>query len=188
MAETDTAAAAPAAPAAPAEPGKPATAETVPYSRFAEVNDGYQSLKAELAETQKKLRERDEAEMSAADREKAARERAELERDSASAETEKFKRSRIIAKAARDAGFTDPDFAAEHLANENGIETDAQAAKAVEALAKRVPGLVKQDPPTPQLGQVLANGAPVDPKTATEAQAKKQFEDDLRDAVGFPTA
>lgn len=174
-------------PAAPTEPAKPAAEKTVSYDRFTEVNEGYKSLKAELAETQRKLQEREEAEMSAADREKAGRARAEEERDSVKAETETYKRSRLIAKAARGTGFTDPDFAAEYLASRGDIETDAQATKAVEALAKRIPGLVKQEPPTPQLGQVLENGQPVDPKTATDAHAKKRFENDLREAVGFPT-
>lgn len=185
MAETDPAA--PAAPAAPAEPVKPAANDAVPYDRFREVNEGYQSLKSQFEDLQTKLRERDEADMSAADREKAARERAEQERDSVKAETDKFKRSRRIAKAAREAGFTDPDFAAEHLAGNGAIETDAQAAKAVDGLAKRVPGLVKQEPSTPQLGRVLADGQPVDPNVASEAHAKKRFEDDLREAVGFST-
>lgn len=182
MAETD-----PAAQAAPAAPAEPAKTDAVPYDRFKEVNEGYQSLKSQFDELQKTLREREEADMSAADREKSARERAEGERDAVKAETETFKRSRLIAKAAREAGFTDPDFAAEHLAGNGAIETDAQAAKAVEGLAKRVPGLVKQEPPTPHLGRVLADGQPVDPNVASEAHAKQRFEDDLREAVGFPT-
>jgi hypothetical protein len=185
MAETDAGAEAPATPAAPTEPAKPAT-DAVPYSRFSEVNETNKTLKAELEETQQKLREREEADMSAAEKEKAARERVEAELNASKAEAETFKRSRRISKAAREAGFTDPDFAAEHLAGKGGIETDAQAAKAVEALAKRVPGLVRQEPPTPQLGKVLENGEPVSNADAALDAGIRQLDRDLADALGFP--
>lgn len=174
-------------PAEGAQPDAKPAEDTVPYDRFKQVNETAKTYKAQLEETQKLLREREEADLSAAEREKAARERAEGELSSAREEAETFKRGRMIAQAARAAGFTDPDFAAEHLAGKGGIETDAQAAKAVEALGKRIPGLIKQDTPPAQLGRVLENGQPVDPKTAGDAQAKKQFEDDLRTAVGFST-
>lgn len=178
----------PAASDAPApEPAKPiaAAADAVPYDRFKEVNETAKAYRAQLEEVQKQLREREEADMSAAEREKAARERAEGERDSVKAETESFKRGRLIAGAAREAGFTDPDFAAEHLANRADIETEAQAAKAVAALAKRIPGLVKQEPPTPQLGQVLENGEPVKGNEAALDAGIRQLDRQLSEALGF---
>jgi colicin import membrane protein len=184
MSDEDTTAAAATTPAAPAEPAKPA-ADAVPYDRFKEVNDSAKALKSQLDEAQKALRERDEADMSAAEREKAARERAEGELSSAREETKTYERGRMIAKAAREAGFTDPDFAAEHLAGKGGVETDAQAAKAVEALAKRIPGLVKQEQAPPQLGRVLENGQPVKSDEAALDAGIRDLDRQLSEALGF---
>jgi hypothetical protein len=174
---------APADASAPAE--KAPAADAVPYDRFREVNETAKTYKTQLEETQKALREREEADMSAVEREKAARERVEAELNAARQQTQTFERSQLITRAARAAGFTDPEFAAEHLAGKGGIETDAQAAKAVEALAKRIPGLVKQEPAPPQIGRVMENGQPVKGDEAALDAGLKQLDRELSEALGF---
>jgi hypothetical protein len=179
--------AAEAAPNTPAVPQEKTAPDAVPYSRFQETNEQAKQLKAQLAEVQAQLREKEEADLSAAEKEKAARSRAEQEAAEARAEAASLKRGRLIAGAAKEAGFVDADIAAEMLASRSDIESEAQARKAVEALGKRIPALLKQQQAPPQIGRVLEDGSPVDPQQASEAAGKRQFEDSLREAVGFPT-
>lgn len=159
-------------PAAP-EPAKPAE-ETVPYQRFAEVNDQLKQLRDELATAQGKLTthereglgelERLKAEL--ADKERAAEE-AQRERDELKAAGEKATRQGWIRDAARAAKFHDPEDAVLRI-NDADIRTEAGAKAAVDVLTKdeNLKHLIQVDEPekpktgTDLLQQVLERGKP----------------------------
>lgn len=178
---------APAAPAAPA-PAAPEAPQTVPYERFREVNEQTKTLKQQLDEVQTKLREREEADLSASEREKLARERAEQRAAELEGKVTKLERGSLVTAAAREAGFTDPEDALGFI-DPTTIESAAQARRAVKDLAEKKTHLVGPRRDEPELGQVLRNGELVDPSKLDpdirNAAARRQLNEDMRTAVGI---
>lgn len=156
--------------APPAESEKPAE-QTVPYERFQQANS-----KAKEAAARATALEKSVADLTAAmeERENAGlpeldRMRKDMERLSKRAEEAEAKAAEADTKLARSAkerwviaaasGFNDASDAVAFV-DLDSIEDDKDAERAVKALAKKKPHLLKaEDPKLP--GQVLANGQPV---------------------------
>jgi hypothetical protein len=179
MAEGD----APPQDAPPAEPDKPAE-QTVPYERFQQANtkakeavDRAKALEKSVADLKAAMEERENAGLPELDRE---RKRAEaLEKRVADAEAKaadsdaklaRSAKSSLVRSAAKD--FADPDDAVAFV-DLDGIEDDKDAERAVKALAKRKPHLLKPED-TKLPGKVLSNGHPTSPATAAATAAANQ--------------
>lgn len=144
---------------APAVADTPAE-QTVPYSRFAEVNQTAKAAQKQLEEMQSRLEELESRDKSELERERSKREQFEQQARELSARMEKVERSGWIRSAAAALNFDDPDDAVAFISTaEIGSREDAE--KAVNKLAKRKPKLLRDASPSPAIGQVLANGQPV---------------------------
>lgn len=160
MADPVTTAAPEAATQTPAPAADPPE-QTVPYSRFAEVNQTAKQAQQQLKEMQDRLEELENRDKSELERERSKRTQFEQQASELSARLERMERSGWIRSAAAAAGFEDPDDAVAFIPSDS-IESSDDAAKAVKDLAKRKPKLLRDTTPTqPQVGQVLQNGQPV---------------------------
>ena len=153
----------------PADPPE----QTVPYSRFEQVNK-----KAKEADTQRKALEKTVADLQKAMEDRASEGLPELERmkndmakaqkraDEAEARAEaadkavaRSARERMVQAAALAQNFADPSDASAFV-NLDDIEDEKDAERAVKDLAKRKKHLLKaEEPKLP--GRVLANGQPI---------------------------
>lgn len=174
-------------PAPPAEPAKPepepAKEQTVPYDRFAAVNEQAKEAKAAQKKLEDRLQELEDKDKSELEQERGKRERLEAELQTAGERLVSLERGGWVRDAAVAANFVDPSDAVVH-ANLGEIESEADAKKAVKKIADEKKHLVKAEPePTPQIGRVLANGQQVD-TTAPSPQAaeNEKFLQELKDA------
>lgn len=152
-----------AAPAPAAEPAAPPE-QTVPYSRFAEVNQTAKAAQKQLQEMQERLEELESRDKSELERERSKRTQFEQQAAEMASRLEQVERSGWIRSAAAVANFEDPDDAVAFISTQ-AVESAEDAEKAVKALAKRKPKLLREQQPSPQIGQVVHNGVPVQPGT-----------------------
>jgi poly-gamma-glutamate capsule biosynthesis protein CapA/YwtB (metallophosphatase superfamily) len=151
--------------------GETTVEQTVPYERFQQVNakakaeaDARKSLEKQIKDLQAAMEERENAGLPELERERRRAEQlekriadAEAEAAEAKAQVARSARAGLVRSAAKD--FADPDDAVAFL-NLDEIEDEKDAERAVKALARRKPHLLK--PEQPQLpGQVLKDGQPV---------------------------
>lgn len=140
-----------------AEPGE----QTVPYTRFAEVNQTAKAAQKQLLEMRERLEELENRDKSELERERAKREQFERQALEMSERLSRVERSGWIRAAAAEAGFDDPDDAVAFI-GAGDVESPDDAEKAVKRLAKRKPKLLRDTQPTqPPIGQVVQNGQPV---------------------------
>jgi hypothetical protein len=160
----------PAETAAPA-PATPAVVEetTVPYSRFAEVNQAAKDREKQLQEMASRLEELENRDKSELERERAKRETFEKQAADMAARLERVERSNWIRSAAAAAGFEDPDDAVAFISTDS-VESDTDAEKAVAKLAKRKPRLLREQTPAANIGQVVQNGQPIGQQQATQPE------------------
>lgn len=146
--------------AKPAEtPETPVAERTVPYDRFAQVNQEAKQAKQQLEELSNRLQELEDKDKSDLDRERTQRERAVSEANELKARLANLERGSLVRSAAAAAGFIDPDDAVGFV-NLSEVESEKDAEQAVKRLAKRKQHLIKQATPPAQIGQVLTNGQP----------------------------
>lgn len=147
----------------PAEPAEPVTQpkepQTVPYDRFAQVNQQAKDAQKQLKEMQDRLQELEDRDKSELERERSQRERAQQEKTDLEQRLVSLERGQWVRAAAQAAKFVDVDDAVAHL-DLAGIESERDAKKAVEKLAERKQHLVRQEPQRPEIGQVLKGGQP----------------------------
>lgn len=145
----------------PPEQPTPAADEsrTVPYDRFAQVNQQARDYKNQLDELSGRLQELEDKDKTDLDRERTQRERAQTEAQELKSRLQNLERGSLVRAAAAEAGFIDPDDAVGFVSLSE-IESDKDAEQAVKRLAKRKAHLIKQESPPPQIGRVLANGQP----------------------------
>lgn len=151
---------APTAEPAATTAAQPAGEQTVPYSRFAEVNQTAKQAQKQLEEMQSRLEELENRDKSELERERSKRETFERQATEMQARLERVERSNWLRSAALAAGFDDPDDAVAFISTDS-VESDADAEKAVAKLAKRKPRLLRETSAPTQIGQVLQNGQPV---------------------------
>jgi hypothetical protein len=167
-------------PAAEAE--KPAE-QTVPYERFQQANSKAKeaaqratALEKSVADLKAAIEERDNAglpelERMRKDMERLSKRAEEAEAKAAEAD-QKLARSakeRLVIAAAKD--FADASDAVAFV-DLDSIEDDKDAERAVKALAKRKPHLLKADEPKLP-GQVLKDGQPVAPVNGQNAEVQR---------------
>lgn len=150
-----------ATPAPAAEPVAPSE-QTVPYSRFAQVNETAKAAQKQLQEMQDRLEELESRDKSELERERSKRTQFEQQAAEMATRLERVERSGWIRSAAAVANFEDPDDAVAFISTQ-AVESAEDAEKAVKALAKRKPKLLREQQPSPQIGQVVHNGVPVPP-------------------------
>lgn len=148
------------APTPPAAPAEQPEARTVPYDRFQQVNQQAREYKQQLEELGGRLQELEERDKSELERERSKREKTEQQNNELAQRLERLEKSSWVRAAALDAKFDDPDDATAFI-NLGEIENAQDAEKAVKALAKRKPRLLRDESPAPQIGQVVQNGQPV---------------------------
>ncbi len=154
----------PAPEVTPVEPSE----QTVPYHRFKEANDRAKAASTQLTELQARLDEIENQGKSELERERSKRTEYEKQAGELSARIQNMERSGWIRTAALAAGFEDPDDAVAFI-SASSVESDADAEKAVKALAKRKPKLLRDEKPAPpQIGQVLQNGQVPQPGQTVE--------------------
>jgi hypothetical protein len=161
-------------PETPPEGGTPDPPEqTVPYSRFEQVNKrakeadaSRKALEKTVAELQRAMEERESAGLPELDRLKKDMEKAQQRAEQAEARAEaadkavaRSARERMVQAAALAQNFADPSDASAFV-NLDDIEEEKDAERAVKDLAKRKKHLLKAPEPT-MPGRVLANGQPV---------------------------
>ena len=151
----------------------PEPEKTVPYDRFKQVNDKAAEQARQLAELQGKLQEledRDASEVEkatkAAQREAEKAQGLEAQLQETRDQFTRLERSQWVRNAASDASFIDSQDALGRV-NLAEIESEADAKRAVRRIAENASHLVRQETPSPQIGQVLQNGQAVPPQTAT---------------------
>jgi hypothetical protein len=147
--------------------------QTVPYSRFDQVNKKAKEEAARVRELdktvkdlQKAMEERESAGLPELDQMKKRLEAAEKRAEAAEKDAEDSKqlvtrsrRERMVQAAALAQNFADPSDASAFV-NLDDIEDEKDAERAVKDLAKRKKHLLKAPEPT-MPGRVLANGQPV---------------------------
>jgi len=150
----------------------PRAEESVPYERFAKVNQQARESKAAAQAAQKQIddlrrqmEERESAGLPELDQAKKRLEAAEKRAEDAerrATETEqkliRTSRERLVTAAAREAGFADPSDASAFL-DLDAIEDEKDAERAVKRLAQQKKHLLKSDDPKLP-GKVLENGRP----------------------------
>jgi hypothetical protein len=164
----DEATPAPATPAPPTEETK--TEQSVPYSRFAEVNDKAKQATQELQELKQRLQELEDRDKSEIERERTQRERLQAELQEREAKLVQVERGSWVRDAAVEAKFIDPTDALGRI-DLSKIESASDAKREVKKIAESAKHLIQSEaPPTPQIGQVIAGGQPVDPNNLTPQQ------------------
>lgn len=153
---------------AAAAPVEKPVEETIPYARWEadhkkakEAQDKARKLETEMAELRAQMEERESAGLPELERMKKDLERAAKRAEEAEQRAEQHERAltrttreRWVTAAAKD--FTDPADASAFL-DLDSIEDEKDAERAVKALAKRKPHLLKAEEPNLP-GRVLANG------------------------------
>lgn len=153
--------------------------QTVPYSRFEQVNRKAKEAAAETAALRKEteqlrraIEERESAGLPELDQmkkraEKLEQERDQLarERDEATKAVQRSKRERMVQAAAQAQNFADPSDASAFV-DLDSIEDERDAERAVKALAKQKAHLLKAAEPTLP-GRVLENGRTTTPASPT---------------------
>lgn len=152
------------------EPEKPVE-QTVPYERFQQANTKAKeaaaramALEKDVKDLRATMEERDNAGLPELERERKRAEAlekriadAEAKAAEAEAKVARSTKAGLVRGAAKD--FADPDDAIAFV-NLDDIEDERDAERAVKALAKKKPHLLKAE--EPQLpGRVLANGQPI---------------------------
>lgn len=132
----------------------------IPYERYQAAVERGKNAEKQLSEMQERLEELESRDKSELEKERAKREQFERQAQEMADRLTRVERSGWIRSAAADAGFDDPDDAVAFIAA-GEIESADDAAKAVKTLAKRKPRLLREAPQTPPIGQVVANGQPV---------------------------
>lgn len=166
MAETPPAPAPPETPPAPTppEPPKPdePAGQSVPYDRFKSVNEAKSAAEKRAEEAEKKLKDREEADLS--EKDKAEKRAAEAEKKAADAEAKatRLERSQWVTAAARSKNFIDPSDAVAHI-ELTDLDSEEKATKAVEALAEKKTHLVNSGGPAP-IGAPLRQPSAEPPK------------------------
>ena len=165
-----------------AEPDKPAE-QTVPYERFQQANSKAKEAAQRAAALEKSFNDL-KAQMEARENEglpelERERKRAEqLEKRIADAEAKaaeaeakvaRSTKASLVRSAAKD--FADPDDAAAFV-DLDGIEDERDAERAVKALAKRKPHLLRASEPTLP-GKMLENGQIVAPVNGQSAEVQR---------------
>ena len=130
------------------------TEQTVPYSRFKEVNDRVKAAETAAAEAAAQLKAREEAELSEKEKAEKAAQEAISRAEAAEARATELERSSWVRAAASD--FNDPDDAVAML-NLSELDSAEKAAEAVKDLGKNKPHLVKDQKPA-KIGSPLDGG------------------------------
>lgn len=140
--------------------------QSVPYSRFKQVNDRVAEAERRAEEAQAALQAREEAELS--EREKAERAASEAlaRAEAAEARATQLERSGLVRAAAKN--FNDPDDAVA-LLDLDGIDTAEKAVEAVKQLAESKPHLVKSEQPQ-AIGAPMSQPAPPEVPTGPDGK------------------
>lgn len=171
---TTTTSAAAAAPPATPPPADPPAERTVPYDRFAQVNEQKAAAQQQLEEMQQRLQELEDRDKSELDKERSKREQFEQQATEMSQQLQRMERSAWLRSAAAEAGFDDPEDAVAFI-NPGSVDSAEAAEKEVKKLAKRKPKLLRETTAAPQIGQVLANGQRVDASSPQADENAKAF-------------
>ncbi len=147
----------------------PEPEKTVPYERFAQVNQKAADATKQLGEMQARIQEiedRDKSEVERAStqlqREQAKREGLEAELQDNQKRLVNLERSQWIRNAAAEANFIDSTDALGRVDLSN-IETETEAKRAIKKIAENATHLIRQESPRPEIGRVVQGGQPVQP-------------------------
>lgn len=132
----------------------------IPYERYQAAVERGKNAEKQLQELQAWREEFENRDKSESEKERVKREEAERRAQEAESRLVSMERSGWIRAEASRSGFDDPDDAVAFI-NAGQIESPEEAARAVKDLAKRKPRLLREAPQTPPIGQVVANGQPV---------------------------
>jgi hypothetical protein len=173
-----TPAASPETPAPPVEETK-----TVPYERFAEVNNKAKAEREAREDLERRLQELEDRDKSELERERAQRERLSAELEEKQRHLVKVERGSWVRDAAVEAKFIDPTDALGRVSLD-AIESESDARKAVKRIAEQAKHLIQQEAPVaPQIGQVVAGGQPVNPNAPDPKQDENErFLAELKEA------
>jgi hypothetical protein len=140
--------------------------QTIPYSRFKEVNERLKAAEAQAQSAAEELKKREEAELS--EREKAEKQAAEAvaRAEAAEARAITLERSAWIRDAA--SSFNDPADAVAML-DLSEIDSADKAKAAVEDLGKSKPHLVKSEQPQ-KISSPLAGSTPAEVPTGADGK------------------
>jgi predicted phage tail protein len=159
----------------------PPQERTVPYDRFQQVNQKARDAEKQIESLTARLEELETRDQSEVERERNKREQFESKSRELEQRLAVMERSTWLRSAAADAGFDDPEDAVAFI-NPASVESEDEAERAVKKLAKRKPKLLRDTSPTPQIGQVLANGQRVDPAAAQRDENAEAFMSQIRAA------
>lgn len=167
-----------------APPAETPPERTVPYDRFVEVNQKAKESASELKALQTRLQELEDKDKSELERERTQRERLQQELQARDTRLTQLERGSWVRDAANEHKFHDPADAVA-LVDLSKVESEADAKREVKRIASDKKHLVRQEQETPQIGQVLQNGAPT-PPTPGAPQADQEsaaFLDELKKAA-----
>lgn len=140
--------------------------QSVPYSRFKEVNDAKAAAEKAAEAATAALKEREEADLSEKEKAEKLATEATARAEAAEARATNLERSALVRNAA--SGFNDPDDAVAML-DLSDIDSAEKAKKAVENLGKSKPHLVKTEKPTP-IGSTLTPNEPGEIPTGADGK------------------
>lgn len=163
-------------PTAPPAP-EPERSEPPDENLVGEAKRKQAAAEKEAKELRARLEELEDRDKSETERERKAREKAEARVAELEQTLTKTQRSNLVRSAASKAGFDDPEDAVVFLASKD-IEDAADAERAVKALAKDKPRLLKNqgDDVPPEIGKVVENGRTVEGKKAQGAVLQAEEE------------